>query len=154
MQYRSAHISISIEAVAKEIYATSALRNFLTPEDTVTPSLLAPDNRRALIPVIRSSFLRVALDAVSNIESIHPGENDDTVMPLTVRIRPGTTDDTLKAIRHAIECAVASATLVTCYAGIDPGAAAEFEIHFNRDLDTIRTLLPSVISIPRLTPAY
>lgn len=154
MQSQSAHISISVEAVAKEIYATSALRNFISPENSVTPSLLAPDNRHAIIPVIRASFLRVALDAVSNIESIHPGENDDAVMPITVRIRPGTTDDTIKAVRHAIECAVASATLVTCYAGIDPGAAAEFEIHLNRDLDTIRTLLPSVITIPRLTPAF
>ncbi|MDE6191747.1 MAG: hypothetical protein K2G47_09045 [Muribaculum sp.] len=153
MQYKSAQINISTEAVAKEIYATAALRNILTPDSAPSPTLLTPDNRRALIPVIRSSFLRVALAAVGNIESIHPGEDDDTIMPITIKLRAGTTDDTIKAARHAIETAVASATLSTCYAGIDPGAASEFEIHLSRDIATIRDLLPSTIAIPRLTPS-
>lgn len=152
MQHQSVHISISIEAVAKEIYATSALRNLLSYDNAPTPSPLSPDNRSALIPVIRSSFLRVALNSVSNIESIHPGENDDTIMPLTIKVRRGTTDDTIRAVRHAIECAIASDTLVTCYAGIDPGAASEFEVHLNRDLTTIRSLLATNLTLSRIIP--
>ncbi len=152
MQYQSAQISISVEAVAREIYAISALRDFLSPDGAAVPQLLSPDHQKALTPVIRSSFLQVALEALGNIESIHPGEDDDSIMPLTIKVPIGTVDTTLRIIRHAIEQAVASATLATCYAGIDPDVADEFAIHLNRSLDTIRILLPPTPILPRISP--
>lgn len=153
MNYQTIHISISVEAVAKEIYATAALRHSIAPVDSPVPELLTPGHRNALIPVIRASFLRVALDAVGSIESIHPGEDTEMLMPLSVRVPAATTDGAAATMRHAVERAIASATLLTCYAGIDPGAASEFAIHLNRDLDTIRLLMPPAITPPRITPS-
>ncbi len=149
----TAQISLSVEAVTKEIYALSAMRNMLS-SDAATPQLLTSDNRKAINAVIRSAFLSVVMDAVHNVITIHPSEETSDVMPLTIKMRAGTSPDTLAAARRALESAVAVTALAICYSGVDRDTAADYSDRRKMLVNTVKALLGATLTPPRIRPHF
>lgn len=151
----SVNLGISTDAIAREIYAASALRSLLSDGAAEQPlPVLSRDSRPALNILIRDSYCRVALMLAGHVASLdeaglaalgstsEPQAVDgDTVIDLTLYTPRSWRHENAPALCAAVVHAMAMTALDIAFTGVDHAAATRYETLAVQAVQSVATLL-------------
>lgn len=150
-------LKLSVESVATEIYAASALRAILGSVNKDNLLLvLTRNHRKALNRVIADAYTRTALSMLHSVVSLDDEHldslDDDTILTLEVRAADGFASGLV--LCRTVEHAIAMQALHLCYAGSDTLLADRYATLHSEAVEASLALLRSGGSLPRITPRW
>ncbi|MDE7153237.1 MAG: hypothetical protein K2O00_02180 [Muribaculaceae bacterium] len=129
-------LSISTEAVLKQVYALSALRSMLTSTpDSVSP-YLTEDNRQALIPILNEALSYIAAELLPYLEIVTPPSTLDDLIEAEL-----TVDNLPAGICSMMESALAQRMLHIIHS-LTPGNTGD---NYRAMADTVLQTLLTII---------
>lgn len=152
-------LNLSVESIACEIYAASALRSVLgsSDRDKIVP-LLTRNHRKALNSVIADAYAHTALKMLHHIKNFDDQnlENveDDTILTLDVYVPDGFASNAGLSLCKAVEHAIAMQATHICYVGVDGELANRYETLSSEAIDAAIALIRKGGTLPRITPHW
>lgn len=139
-------ISLSTEAIRKEILAESALRHFVRPEQ---PAPLTHDRDAALRELITATFATLCME-LGPMLTASSADTDGEILTLTLEAEPASAPQLRKAVEHLI----ATRVMARIYASTD---ATHADTLTDRAATTLRTLATQTSrltspTLPTITP--
>lgn len=150
-------LNLSVESIATEIYAASALRAVLGSENRDNPlPVLNRSHRKALNRVIADAYTRTAMSMLHRVEAIDDEHldaiDDDTILTMEVRASNGFSAGL--ALCRAVEHAIAMQALHLCHVGMDGTLATRYETLHSDAVATVLAMLRRGGRLPQVTPHW
>lgn len=161
----SVNLGISTDAIAREIYAASALRSVLADGAGKQPlPVLNRDSRPALNILIRDAYCRVALMLAGHVAALdetglaalgcaaEPQAVDgDTILTLSLYTPRSWSHDLAPTLCAAVTHAIAMTALDIAFTGADHLTAARYETLATQAVQSVVTLLCGTTLPPNLS---
>lgn len=163
----SVNLGISTDAIAREIYAASALRSILADGGAQQAlHVLNRDSRPALNILIRDAYCRVALMLAGHVAALdeaglaalgcaaEPQAVDgDTILTLSLHTPRSWSHDLAPTLCAAVTHAIAMVALDIAFTGTDHVIATRYETLATQAVQSVATLLCGT-DIPPIRPRY
>ena len=160
----SVNLGISTDAVAREIYAASALRSILADDGESQPPVLSRDSRPALNILIRDAYCRVALMLAGHVAALDEARlaalgsdtepqavDGDTILTFSLYTSRSWSHDHAPTLCAAVTHAIAMVALDIAFTGVDHATSARYGTLATQAVQSVATLLCGTVPPPNLS---
>ncbi|MCM1517137.1 MAG: hypothetical protein NC117_00650 [Pseudoflavonifractor sp.] len=159
-------LALSVDSIAREIYAASALRTLLSSDSPSTPAppVLSRDSRPALEILIRDAYCRVALMLAGHVESLDDNYlgtlgdgreplpvTGDTILSLVLRVPRSWPSGSCATLCAAVTHAIAMTALDVAFTGCDIAVSSRYSTLASQSVESVSTMLCGLTPPSRLT---
>lgn len=161
-------LALSVDAIAREIYAASALRSLLSADPAsdlqAVPPVLSRDSRPALNILIRDAYCRVALMLAGHVAALDEtslGSLDggreplpvtgDTILSLEMRVPRSWPSGSGPALGAAVSHAVAMVALDIAFTGCDIAVSSRYSTLAAQAVESVSLILCGTTPPSRLS---